>query len=388
MPVHDFDLNDPTISAAEGDAELAALRAGCPLAQLPAMTSHPDRPVFVATSDEAVRAVVASSDLSALTEHSGTAQLADRGEAAPSPALLFEHDGNEHLDHRRALIPLLGPRAARAWEPRARELAAERVRTLRPRGQCDAVPEIAAHVTWQLTGALLGIPAGQQAQFTELAGKTFASPDNTEAEAAFDQLLLDHIAHLRRDPGDDVISAMLPLPAAEDTAALRRYAKIISAASSLTTVDTLANALLHLAQDPALADQARTDPAVLVPLTDEIVRTQPAAPHTGRRTTTDTVLAGQPVPAGATVVLSWRAAATDPAVHDAPQEVRLDRRLGDHAGWGRGPHRCIGRELAMVTVPAVLEEVLRGLPDLALGGVVHRRNGYQNIPHLPLRWTP
>ena len=69
-----------------------------------------------------------------------------------------------------------------------------------------------------------------------------------------------------------------------------------------------------------------------------------------------------------------------------PDQFNLDRETNAHLGFGAGPHRCLGSNLARMELRVGLEQVLARMPDYSiddakctyLGNFVTR--GYTSLP--------
>jgi len=75
-----------------------------------------------------------------------------------------------------------------------------------------------------------------------------------------------------------------------------------------------------------------------------------------------------------------------------PNEFRLDRPLGRHLTFGLGRHFCVGSLVAKTEMTTVLEELLKGLPDIELvdsQAVEFEFRGSETaaIPVLPARFA-
>ena len=85
-----------------------------------------------------------------------------------------------------------------------------------------------------------------------------------------------------------------------------------------------------------------------------------------RLATTDTVVDGVPVPAGAFIDLLYGAANHDPAVFPDPETFDIFRPKHRHFGFAFGAHNCLGQQLARLELSRALNAVLDELPDLRL----------------------
>jgi cytochrome P450 len=377
-----FDLDRPS-TANDVDEALAAFRAGCPVVHTPREGG------WLVTDAEHAQKVARAHEVFSARTDGGAARNLDTNHDLIAP--LFDQDPDTgHTRTRRALQRFFTPRAARRWEPYVRQITQEHMAELRPRGRCEAVTEISYQLPWLITAALLGIPEHQRPTYRALGKAHFLGGDTPP----FDQFLSAQIAAKRRHPGEDLITTVLTTeiedgryPCDEE---VLRFAKIMSAAGSLTSADSISSILLELEHDRALREDLLARPELLPRLVDEIARTQAAVFASGRQVRQPTVLGGQSLPAGALVKICWYSAGRDEAVHESPDQVRLDRRPGAHAGWGSGAHHCLGRDIALRSLPVIIQTVVSAIPDYRLAPDAHPRRTVgtlRGVDTLPIQWT-
>ena len=71
------------------------------------------------------------------------------------------------------------------------------------------------------------------------------------------------------------------------------------------------------------------------------------------------------------VALAFTAANRDPEVFHDPGSFRLDRdNEPPHLAFGRGPHMCAGRGIALVIITAALEQFVRNVARFQIVGPV------------------
>src|SRR3954462_3452831 len=148
-----------------------------------------------------------------------------------------------------------------------------------------------------------------------------------------------------------------------------------------------------LATDGAYA-AAQHDDASRARALEELLRHESAITGMPRLVTRDTVLGGTRLRAGDEVFLAYQGASRDPAVFDAPDELRLDRRFEKpHLAFGQGVHACLGAPLARLLLRVELGVLHERLPDLRLAvpadgvGRTVASEG-RGMVGLPLAWTP
>jgi cholest-4-en-3-one 26-monooxygenase len=111
-----------------------------------------------------------------------------------------------------------------------------------------------------------------------------------------------------------------------------------------------------------------------------------------RRTATSTrELRGQRISAGDKVVIWYSSANRDEDAFVDPFTFDIARSPNEHVTFGGGgPHYCLGANLARVEIRAMLDEVLRRIPDLRQAGPAERLRSSQinGIKHLPVEFEP
>ncbi|GAF47632.1 cytochrome P450 [Rhodococcus wratislaviensis] len=133
-----------------------------------------------------------------------------------------------------------------------------------------------------------------------------------------------------------------------------------------TTSAALASMIQWLGDHPEDLERLRADPDIHKYAVDEFVRWSSPVAHIGRTTMRDTEIDGCPIPKGSRVLLGFGSANRDTGEFDRPDEVIVDRQPNRHAGFGVGPHRCIGSHLAKLQIKIALEELLAAMPPFRI----------------------
>jgi cholest-4-en-3-one 26-monooxygenase len=111
-----------------------------------------------------------------------------------------------------------------------------------------------------------------------------------------------------------------------------------------------------------------------------------------RRTATrDVQMRDKLVREGDKVALWYISANRDEAVFEDPYEFRIERTPNEHIAFGgRGPHFCLGANLARAELRAFFREILTRMPDMEPTADASRlRSNFINgIKHLPVEFTP
>lgn len=316
--------------------------------------------------------------------------LYDEGGVVMADCLLVLH-GDDHRVRRRVENRLFRRGTFRHWE---REFLRDVVRdTLAPfvaEGRADLV-ELGYRTIMSLTAMVAGIdrPTGSAAEadalyryakkFSEGATlvHTTRDPEVVRAEVRealeeFDATFLQPSLARRRellarhaageldeqDLPRDVLTGLLRHwdELGIDEAILLRECAFYLQAGSHSTADAFTHSADEFfgwaRREPAAAEKALGDPALLQRCVHETLRLHPASPVAQRRALARAVLRdGTEIPEGASVVLDIAAANRDPRVFERPDVFDPLREVPDgvprwgHA-FGGGMHACIGTELA------------------------------------------
>jgi cytochrome P450 len=287
---------------------------------------------------------------------------------------ILEMDGVEHATHR-ALV-------ARAFGRRAIE---HQVRVATKRIVDEHLDRLLACETWDLKtrfaltfpaeviADVLGLPSAEVPHFCELASDLVQGGiDISRAQRASAELgnyFAETLRQRRTSPADDVISL---LAQAEidgvrlDDDEIKNFLRLLLPAGVETTYRAFSNLVVTLLRRRELWDELRTDRALVPAAVDELIRWEPPLTVVMRMSTQDTDLCGVPVPADSVVAVCFGAGNRDERAWQRPAEFDLHRTPNPHAGFGYGPHLCLGIHLARMEMIVALNALLDRAPDLAL----------------------
>jgi cytochrome P450 len=134
-----------------------------------------------------------------------------------------------------------------------------------------------------------------------------------------------------------------------------------------TTEGMICNAVWHLLRDPGQAELVTADPELAGAAIDESLRLEPAAAVVDRYATADIETGGAPIRRGDLVTVSLAGANRDPEFFPEPDRFDLRRaNVRQQLAFARGPHFCIGAQLATLEARAALSALLGQLPGLRL----------------------
>lgn len=303
-----------------------------------------------------------------------------------------------HREARRILLPPFAPAAVAEMEDDIRHHCRGTLARLDGAGVgavVDGAADYAEHIPVGVIGRMLGVPPEDDEVLREfvhilLEGAALEEEQQRANRARVDRYVDALIERERENSSDTLTSYLLTCevmgrPLSHEH--LRGTILLLMVAGTDTTWSVLGATLHHLASHPEHRRRLIEDPTLLPTAVEEFVRAF-AAVSMGRWVQKDTVVGGCPMKRGESVLVSYPAAARDPAKFDRPDEVVLDRAENPHPGFGLGRHRCVGSHLARLELRVAIEEWLSRFPDFELADpdAVHWSTGQVRGPRkLPLR---
>ncbi|MEV6301947.1 cytochrome P450 [Actinoplanes sp. NPDC051861] len=300
----------------------------------------------------------------------------------------------------RALVnQAFTPRIINKLEPWIAGLAKDLAERALEGGDADIVRDVASPLSASVIAELFAVPREDQRMFwgwsDQLLGArpdgALGVPDETAVKrrAALVReaggYLLGHISRLRKNPGDDLTSALTRADVDGQALSDEEIMGVIGMfliAGHLPTSLLIGNTVMCLDEHP---DAAFDESAI-----DEVLRWRPPLIRDQRITTTEAKLGEHVVPAR-TMVVVWVAAANrDPRHFADPARFDAGRRPNRHLTMGRGIHYCIGAPLARLETGVMVRTLLERCAAIEIdrdGVEFHRSIGMLGPVKLPARLT-
>jgi cytochrome P450 len=266
-------------------------------------------------------------------------------------------------------------------------------------GQIDIISRYCAQLPIAVISTILGVPDNERQRVLEFGEQAAPSLDiglswdqfrRVEVGLErFDAWLADHLAELRRNPGDDLMSELIM--ATEDGVGLtdeelRATAGLVLAAGFETTVNLLGNGIRLLLDNPDQLQILRQDPALWPNAVEEMLRLESPVQLTARRAKHDLTLEGRSLAQGDHVVLILAGANRDPEVFDDPYRFDVTRENANkHLSFSGGRHYCLGASLAKAETEVGLKTLFDRFPHITSAGDAIRRDtrvlhGWSRLP--------
>ena len=353
---------------------LARLRATEPVAWLPALNG------WLITSYALVDAVLRDPGTFTVDDpRFSTARV-----VGPS---MLSTDGPAHTHHRDPFGPAFRPAAVRTRFADSIQACTDTLLDgIRARGTAELRREfaglLAVNVLVDVLG-LTGIAANTMLTWYDaisaaVSGISAGQPIPPTATEAFGALRAAIEASTKHPSLMAEVAASLDLHATVSNAAVLLFGGIDTVEGMIT------NAALHLLTHPG---QWPADAESLANAVEESLRLEPAAALLDRYATRDVELAGARIRAGDLVSVSLSGAHRDPAVFADPDAFDISRaNARQHLAFARGPHFCLGAELARLEATTALA-ALTALPGLRLARPVTPRGlVFRKPPELLVQW--
>jgi cytochrome P450 len=251
-------------------------------------------------------------------------------------------------------------------------------------GTCEFISAYSQPFAMLAVADLLGVPEEDHQRFREgfglsrSPGELGGGSDETDLNALawLDDWFADYIEDRRRAPRKDVLTdlalATYPDGTTPDITSVVRTATFLFAAGQETTARLLATALKYLAEDPALQDELRSRPELIVGFVEEALRIESPVKADFRLARRATSIGGVPIAPGTPVMLLNGAANRDPRRFDHPAEFQVERaNARAHMAFGRGAHTCPGGPLARAEGRISLARILHRMRDIRLDEAYH-----------------
>ncbi|TDW59951.1 cytochrome P450 [Novosphingobium sp. PhB55] len=311
--------------------------------------------------------------------------------------LPVEADRPEHQQYRQILHPLFTPAAIKRRVSAVQDLCDSLIDGFVERGRCEFVSEFAGILPNAIVISLLGLPSESLPQFLAWEEEMVhgATPEACfAAGAAVIEYLKAHIADQREKgvEATDVMQAILAGRAGErplTEAEILGIVYLLFVAGLDTVTSTLGWIMRHLANDAAMQERLRDNPADIPAAIEEFTRAfGVSAPS--RTVANDMVFHGIPMKAGEAVLLPTFLAGRDPTAWPNPHLIDIDRRPR-HITFGMGPHVCLGVHLAKREMKIMLEAFLgrmRNIRQPAGGRYEYHTTNTIGVDRLDLEWDP
>jgi cytochrome P450 len=373
------DLFDPTFKA-NPYRTYAELRSSVPIHR----ASLPDgRSVWLVTRYEDVLAIFKDEQFvkdwrKALTPEQ-LAQIPPIPDVMkPLSRNMLDTDPPDHTRLRALVSKAFTPRLIERMHPRVQEIAGALLDAAQDKGGMDLIDDYAFPLPITVIAELLGVPAEDRNRFREWSD---AAVSGNASQEYLERILIPHMQAFsdylralfeekRRDPKDDLVSALVRAEEAGDKLSedeLLGMVFLLLVAGHETTVNLIGNGVLALLQHPDQLQMLRDEPSLIKLAVEELLRYDgPVETSTERFAKEAVVIGGTVIPRGEMVLVVIAAADRDPERFRDPDALDITRADNRHLAFGKGIHHCLGAPLARMEGQIAIGTLLRRMPNLRL----------------------
>jgi cytochrome P450 len=291
--------------------------------------------------------------------------------------MLFS-DPPDHTRLRRLVSRDFTPKRIRELEPRIRELANGLVAEAERRGELDVMADVANRLPVMVIAEMLGIPPERYATFKRWSDIIVAADNNLpgtpqppevhQASQSLIDYFSEEIEKRRRNPGPDLVSALVAHHEAETLTAaeLLGFLILLLLAGNETTTNLIGNGMLALGRNPEQLERLRNEPVLMPRAIEEMLRYDGPVQSTVRSPRERIELGGAVFEPGTVAFIILGAANRDPVQFPHPDSFDIARDPNEHVAFGEGIHFCIGAPLARLEGAIAIGAMLDRFPRLRL----------------------
>src|SRR5919202_967078 len=237
---------------------------------------------------------------------------------------MLDTDPPDHERLRALVSKAFTPRLIERMRPRIPEIADALLDAVEDKGEMDLIDDYAFPLPITVIAELLGVPTEDRDRFREWSD---AAVSGNATQEYVEKILIPHmqaftgylsamLEEKRKNPRDDLISALVPAEEAGDKLSedeLLGMVFLLLVAGHETTVNLIGNGMLALLQHPDQLQKLRNDPSLIKPAIEELLRYDgPVETSTERFAREDVAIGQTVIPQGEMVMVVIAAADHDP----------------------------------------------------------------------------
>jgi len=305
--------------------------------------------------------------------------------AKPLQRNMLDLDDPDHARLRTLVHKAFTPLMVEQLQERIQAIADLLLDTVQHKGSMDLIREYALPLPLTVIVELLGIPSQDRDRFHRWSKALLKTPTRLNLLLALPPLVafMHYLRRLFRElrsvPQEGLLTALVQVEEAGDHLSedeLLAMAFLLLIAGHETTVNLISSGTLALLQHPDQLERLRSDPSLIRPAVEELLRfASPLETTTPRYTREDATIAGVTIPRGALVLAAIASANRDETQFDDPDQLDITRENNRHVAFGLGAHFCLGAPLARLEGQIAISTLLRRMPRLQLA-----------VPVESLRW--
>lgn len=299
---------------------------------------------------------------------------------------LLELEPPDHTRLRGAILRAFTSSRIAALAPDISRVTDELIAAVPDAGPFDLIGTVAQPLPVRVIAKLLGVPCERWRELLDWSNAMVAmyqarrdAEVECAAEAAaaeFTAFIRDVIAHKRRAPADDLVSALAnaaPDTVMSDDEIVSTVILLLNAGHE-ATVHAIGNTLHQLLRYDRRAEALSTD--MIEATIEEGIRVRPPLHLFTRHVYEPVEILGTRLGSGTEVGACLGSACHDDAVWANPERFDPFRRLRRNMAFGAGIHFCVGAPLARLELSIAMQALFDRFPKLALSEPPEHANAY------------
>ena len=290
-------------------------------------------------------------------------------------------DPPDHTRLRGLVSKAFTPRRVEALRPRMQEIVDQIFDQAAEAGRMEVVADLAFPLPVLMICEMLGIPGEDVDEFKDWSAAAARSLDPDfvlppdiierarEASERAEAYFMDLIARRRKEPCDDLLSALLAVEEQGDQLTegeMLGTLALLLIAGHETTVNLVANGFLAFARHPDQFARLRDDPSRVKSAVEEVLRFDPPVHGDTRLALEDIEVSTGTIPQFEQPVLLLAASNRDGEHFSDPDRFDIGRTDNRHLAFGFGIHHCLGAPLARAEGQVALGTLARRFGEIAL----------------------
>ena len=302
---------------------------------------------------------------------------------------MFDKEPPDHTRLRALVHKVFTPRRVENLRIQIQAIADGLLDQAQPHGQMDLLEDFAVPLPVTVIAALLGIPETDRhllrpwsrdiVAMYELNHTPETAARAIQAASDFSDYLRTLARQRKRDPQDDLISALATVEEAGDVLTedeLISTCVLLLNAGHEATVNVIGNGMWALFQNPDQLRLLRDHPETTKTAVEEMMRYDTPLQLFRRWVLEDMDYKGFQFKLGQEIALLFGAANRDPQRFDQPTHLNITRVDNPHISFSLGIHYCIGAPLARLELQVAISTLMRRLPNMRLSSEPEYRDGY------------
>lgn len=285
-------------------------------------------------------------------------------------------DDPEHLRLRKLVSRAFTPKAIARLTDRVEAVTTELLDGFGRDQDIDLITDYALPIPVTVISEMVGVDEADRGRFHDgmkliIDGMTTYSLEAmAEKMAELIDFVRSLIARRRAEPAEDIMTGLIHASDQGDTLSEDEVVAMVFllvTAGYETTYNLISNGVAALLCHPDQLGLLQANPELIGTAVEEILRfTGTIGGTKPNYATADVELHGTVIPRGAMVIPLLASANRDPDVFDQPEVFDITRSPNYHIAFSKGPHFCLGANLARMETRVAISNLITRFPNLTL----------------------